>query len=294
MTTDTKRSKIFLYYQLTKPGIIKGNLLSVIAGFGLATSLYQPGGLIVIFFAVLTGSILIMASGCVFNNFQDRHIDALMSRTKKRSMVTGQISHTSALVFGTLLFIAGTAVLSLLTNGLTTIIGLAGWAVYVLIYTPLKPRSRFATHIGSLAGAAPAIAGYVVVSNRIDKPSILLGLALILWQMAHFYAIAIFRREDYNAAKVPVTTIVKSVASVKRAIIYYIISLNVVIVVMAWSNYISLLGLIFVLLVIGVYWLLLSIKPLIDQTKWAKTIFGYSLLYLVAMSIFVSIGNRLP
>jgi protoheme IX farnesyltransferase len=116
------------YYALTKPGIIYGNALTVAGGFFLAAKGHASVGL---FLATLGGACLVMASGCVFNNWLDRDIDSKMPRTKKRALVEGIVSARSALIFATVLGLIGISLLAAFTNWLTVIIGLLGLLFYV-------------------------------------------------------------------------------------------------------------------------------------------------------------------
>ena len=171
------------YLQITKPGIVLGNLITAAAGFMLASKGHIDTALL---FSMLMGLSLVIASGCVFNNCIDRNMDKKMIRTKHRALAQGLISPGAALLYGTLLGIAGMTLLFNTTNPLCGIIVLAGFIVYVVLYSLyLKPRSVHSTLIGSLAGAAPPLAGYCAVSNRFDTGALILLLIFGLWQMPH-------------------------------------------------------------------------------------------------------------
>lgn len=189
------------YYILTKPGIIRGNLLTAIGGFFLGLSGNILWGTLA---ALLFGMSLVIGASCVINNYLDRNIDGAMTRTKRRAIVSGRISGKAALLFGSILAIVGFTVLIVWTNPLTVALGLIGLVSYVALYTPAKHRTPYATLIGTIPGAIPPVAGYAAASGQLDKVSLLLFLILITWQMPHFYAIAIRRLDEYKAAKVPV------------------------------------------------------------------------------------------
>src|SRR5436853_2752810 len=123
------------YYLLTKPGIILGNLITVAAGVVLASkgSLYLP-----LFLATMAGLGFIMASGCVLNNYIDRHVDRKMSRTKERPLVKGTISGRNAILFAIILGLIGNAILLRYTNLLTSLIADIGFFVYVVLYSMWK------------------------------------------------------------------------------------------------------------------------------------------------------------
>ena len=138
------------YLQVTKPGIIFGNLISVIGGFLLASkgSIDYP-----LFIYTLVGVSLVVASGCVFNNYIDRDIDRKMERTKNRVLVKGLISPAVSLVYATLLGIAGFMLLWFGANPLACWLGVMGFVVYVGVYSLyMKRHSVYGTLIGSLSG----------------------------------------------------------------------------------------------------------------------------------------------
>ncbi|MEZ0286312.1 MAG: heme o synthase, partial [Candidatus Paceibacterota bacterium] len=206
------------YYLLTKPGIIMGNGIAAIAGFALASEgRFHP----LLFLGLLVGLALVIASACVVNNYLDRDIDEKMARTKNRALVKGLISGKSALIFASTLGILGTLILFFFTNTLTAAVGLFGWFFYVVVYTLLKRRTVYGTLIGSISGAIPPVAGYCAVANRIDVGALILFVTLCLWQMPHFFAIAIYRLKDYKAADIPVLPIKSGIQNTKIHMVLY-------------------------------------------------------------------------
>ena len=154
------------YVLVAKPGIVFGNLISAAAGFFLASKGRVDG---VALPATLLGISLVVASGCVFNNCVDRKIDQKMIRTRNRALAKGLISVTIAVSYATILGIAGMALLWAATNLLSVVIVLAGLVIYVGVYSLyMKPNSVYGALIGSLAGAAPPLAGYCAVTGRFD------------------------------------------------------------------------------------------------------------------------------
>ena len=161
------------YLQVTKPGIIFGNLISVIGGFLLASKGHIDYPL---FVWTLLGVSLVVASGCVFNNYIDRDIDRKMERTKNRVLVKGLISPEASLVYATLLGIAGFMLLWFGANPLACWLGVMGFVVYVGVYSLyMKRHSVYGTLIGSLSGAAPPVIGYCAVTGDFDS-----GAAILL------------------------------------------------------------------------------------------------------------------
>jgi len=280
------------YYYLTKPGIIYGNSLSVIAGFFLASKgLFHP----LLFLATLVGIGLVMASGCVFNNYIDRDIDEKMERTKKRALVTNKISVKNALIFGTVLGIVGFGLLLYFTNVLTAFVAFIGFFFYVIVYTFSKRTTVHSTLLGSISGAVPPVVGYVAVTNHFDIGALLLFLVLVTWQMPHFYAISIFRYADYAAAAIPVLSVKKGMKETKIQMLLYILAFLFVCIlftVFRLTGYLSLIA----MLLLGIWWLLLSVKGFkaTDEKKWARKLFGASLLVLLVLCLVLSVDVYLP
>ncbi len=284
------------YYELTKPGLVYGNAIAVIAGFALASRGLpaQAGNFnFTLFLQTLAGISLVMASGCVFNNYIDRDIDALMERTKDRALVIGAVSGRGTIVFGTCLGVVGFLALAVWTNLLTVIVALTGFFFYVLLYTILwKRRSVYGTVIGSAAGAVPPVVGYVAVSNSFDAGAAILFSILALWQMPHFYAIAIRRLDDYRAAKIPVLPVVRGVRLTKVAILFYIIAFIIAAAMLAVLGYAGKMYLA-VVLTIGVIWLALAIRGfwIADDQRWARGIFLTSLIVLTLLCAVIIVGG---
>ncbi len=273
------------YYLITKPGIIMGNLLTVAAGFLLASKGTINGWL---FLSTLLGLALIMASACVFNNFIDRKVDEKMERTKKRALVTGSISTRSALLFATFLGILGNVILLLYTNALTLIVANVGFFVYVILYSMWKCRTIYGTAIGSIAGAVPPVVGYCAVSNRFDAGASILFAMMVLWQMPHFFSIALFHFDDYAKAGIPVLPVKKGMLRTKVHMVLYITAFIATSALLTLFHYTGYLYLI-VATTIGLGWLLMSVKGFkcADDQVWGKQMFRISLLLITAISLTI-------
>lgn len=286
-------SVIKQYYQLTKPGIVYGNAISTIGAFFLASGKHINWWLGL---ATVTGTALIIASACVFNNYFDQDIDAKMSRTKHRALASAAIEEEYALIYASILGIIGTIILSLWVNRLTVFIGMLGWISYVWWYTSLKRKTWHATLIGTLPGATPIVAGYTAVTGRIDLGAILLFLIMVMWQMPHFYAIAVFRRDDYAAARVPVITVVKGIRATVPYIVWYTAGFAVATTLLALYGYAS-FSFFIILAVISLYWLSIGFRGFhknTDTTRWARKMFGLSLFTLLILSLTLAINPWLP
>ncbi len=279
------------YYTLTKPGIIRGNVMTAIAGFLFAS---QGNINTLLLITTLVGVTLIIASGCVFNNYIDRDIDSKMERTKKRALVTGVIRPIPALVFASLLGMLGLTVLIVYTNQLTALIGILAFVSYVVVYGYAKRASVHGTLVGSIPGALSLVAGYTAVTAQLDVTALLLFLIMALWQMPHFYAIAIYRIKDYRAAGLPVLSIKSGIAATKKQILIYIVAFGFASALLYIYSYAGFVYL-FVMLAMSIYWFWYALKGFKanDVNRWAKGVFGISLLTLLIFSVLISINNFL-
>lgn len=271
---------------LTKPGIILGNIITTASGFALASQGHVDWSLFII---TLVGLGFIIAAAGVFNNYTDRYADAKMSRTKNRPLATGKIPSSKALLFGAILFIIGAAILGLYCNGLTLFIALFGFFVYLVLYAFWKYRSFYGTIIGSIAGAVPPVVGYCAVSNHLDFGAFLLFMMMVFWQMPHFFAIAIYRYDDYAAANIPVLPISRGMEVTKIQIILYIIAFTFTSLLLTFAGYTGLLYAA-ITLILGLAWLAIAIygfRKQSDDRAWAREMFVYSLVVIMCLSMVI-------
>ncbi len=266
------------YYRLSKPGIVYGNGIHVA---GAALLAWQAGFSLSAFIGVLIGTSLIIASACVVNNYIDRGIDRKMTRTKKRPSVTGLIPLSHGLVYAGITLLAGFILLTWLTNFIVVVLGVIAYIFYVGVYAWAKRTTVHSTLIGSIPGALPAMAGYVAISGVIDTTAWLIFLLITIWQMPHFYAISIFRKTDYAAAGLPVLGVKAPFKQVRNTMLAYIVLYIGVAVAMLLVGSLHLVaGL--VLICLGLYWFISSLRPATTETAWARKVFGVSLIITLA------------
>lgn len=273
------------YYLITKPGIILGNLITVAAGFLLASKGVFNLGL---FLATLMGLAFIMASACVFNNYIDRQIDRKMDRTKNRALVNGLISGPNAIIFAVYLGIIGILILFVYTNLLTIFVAAIGFFVYVVLYSIWKSRTIYGTAIGSIAGAVPPVVGYCAVSNQFDIGALILFTMLVLWQMPHFFSIALYHIDDYAKADIPVLPLKRGVLRTKIHMVIYIIGFILVAMQLTFFNYTGYIYLI-VAMTLGLAWLYLCLKGFKthDNRLWGYQMFRLSLVLITAICFVI-------
>ena len=279
------------FWTIIKPGIIFGNLVTVIGGFFLGSGRYIDTWL---FIATIIGTSLIIASGCVFNNFIDRDIDQIMQRTKNRVLVKGLLSPYTAFAYATVLGVLGLALLYSQTNLLAFVVAFIGLFVYVVIYSLwLKRNSVFATLIGSISGAVPILVGYCAATNMFDLGAILLFLILSLWQMPHSYAIAIYRLNDYQQAKIPVLPVKKGIYQTKIHMLIFTIMFVVATLMLTIFGYTG-ITYFFVACGSGIGWIWLCILGFkTDNDKsWARRMFIFSIIVIVLLCVMMALDPR--
>lgn len=233
----------------------------------------------------MVGSGLIIASACVCNNYLDRELDAKMERTKKRALVTGKISVKSAFFFAALVGVLGVVILLRFTNVLTLIVGLIGFVDYVFLYGYAKRRSIHGTLIGGISGAMPIVAGYTAVTNTFDITAFLLFLIMMFWQMPHFYAIALYRRDDYATAGIPIISVIKGIEQTKVHMLLYLLGFIITALLLPLF---AIVGMTYalVMMIVSAYWLWISVNGVetIDMNRWARKMFKTSLICLLVFS----------
>lgn len=268
-------------------------MLSAIAGFLLAAKGHVHPWLLI---SAVIGTSLVIASACVFNNYIDRGIDVKMARTKKRALVSGTIKGRNALIYATILGVLGFCLLLLYVNVLVAVIGAVGFVDYVVLYGLSKRGSVHGTIVGSISGAAPILAGYAAVTDRIDGGAILLFLILVIWQMPHFYAIATYRLNDYKEAGLPVLPVEKGIRATKVQILLYIIAFIIATLLLTIFGYTGYPYFV-VMAIAGLVWLWYGLQGFRtgkgDDTAWARKMFFISLIVLTAFCLMLSINSVL-
>jgi protoheme IX farnesyltransferase len=207
------------YVELAKPRIALVVLVTTFAGMWLAAgpSLNAP---LVIF--TLVGTCLASASAGILNNYIDRDIDPLMTRTAQRATAAGRVDPQQVLLVG--LVLAGVAFVLLLTtvNLLAASLAIATIYFYVVIYTMwLKRRTDLCTEIGGIAGALPPVIGWVAVTGEPGLPAMLLFLIMFIWQPPHFWVLALLREDEYRKAGIPMLPVTAGVAVTKAKMLLY-------------------------------------------------------------------------
>ena len=222
--------RVGAYAELSKFGIVLLVLVSAGAGFMLRVPL-GPDFAWLAGLLVLAGVMLLSCGASALNQVQERAQDGLMARTAGRPLPSGRLSHAHGLIFSIVTIAAGAAVLWLGVGPMAGVLGLIASGFYNGIYTPwLKPSSPFAAVPGAIPGAIPPVIGWVAGGGGLLDPGavILFGI-LFLWQMPHFWALALRYRADYAAGGFPMVSERVGVEGTARLIQLYALGLT------AWS-----------------------------------------------------------
>lgn len=287
MRTETVKD----YYHLTKPGIVYSNTIAAIATFLMASAWdFKLQSL----FGLATGTALIIASSCVINNYIDRGIDARMTRTKSRALVSGKIPVMNALLFAAVLGVVGFSLLFAFTNWQTALVGAIGVVSYLVLYGWAKRITTWGTLIGSISGSMPFVSGYVAVTSMFDIGALLLFMIMASWQMAHFYAIGMYRAEDYRSAGLPILPVMKGYRRTQLSILGYISLFIIFVSLLSSLEYVGVIVLI-VLLPVTVRWLNNGLTTsAASPAQWGRTMFANSLGVLLLLCGMLSVGSIIP
>ncbi|WP_430786172.1 heme o synthase [Virgibacillus flavescens] len=272
---------------LIKIGIVNSNLITTFAGFWLA--LYFTNATFInnwdVFLLTMIGTAFVIAGGCILNNWYDRDIDPVMSRTKTRPTVTGTIALNHVLILG----IATTGIgltLLLLTTVQAAVLGFFGWFTYVVLYTMWsKRRYTLNTVVGSFSGAVPPLIGWAAIDPNLHIAAIVLFLIMFIWQTPHFLALAMKKCDEYKNAGIPMLPVVHGFEFTKRQMVVYTACL------LPLPFYLSELGTTFIVIatLLNVGWLTLGISGFFmkNDLKWANLMFIYSLNYLTILFLMM-------
>jgi protoheme IX farnesyltransferase len=275
------------YLDLTKPRLLPLVLFTGIPVFGMAAGRWPS----VQFSAlVLLGILLAAASANTLNAYIERDKDALMERTRNRPLPAGRLEPGAALGFGLALAIASTLVLWQVAGGAAAGLGVASILFYVFVYTIwLKPRSAWNAVIGGAAGAAAPLIADAAVSGHVGVAGLSLFAIVFFWQPPHVWAIALYRKADYEAAGIPMLPSVIGDQPTRRRMLWYTIGL--VPVTLAPVAF-GLLGPIYGAVAIGMNgWFVFSVLRLLrEQTpEAARRVFRVSLAYLFSLFIAMNV-----
>ena len=188
------------YWELTKPEVNFLIAMTSVAAFFLGSPKPLAHFPWLLLLHTLLGTVLVASGAGTLNQLVERRFDAQMRRTARRPIVAGRIEPIQALIFGSLLSLAGALYLALAVRPTASLLALLTLGAYLFLYTPLKRRTPWCTLVGAFPGAMPVLIGYVAATGKLDSEAWQLYAILFLWQFPHFMAIAWMYREDYARA----------------------------------------------------------------------------------------------
>ncbi|MFT6732100.1 MAG: protoheme IX farnesyltransferase [Polaribacter sp.] len=280
------------YLELTKPKVVVLLLVTAIVGMFMST----PGMVPLDILIVATVGIGFASGGAaVVNHVVDQKIDAIMARTQKRPIATGKISDKQAIIFSAILSISSLLTLYFYINPLTAFLTVFGLVGYAFVYTMyLKRATPQNIVIGGLSGAIPPLLGWTSVTGgtgEIHPHALLLVLIVFVWTPPHFWALAIFRRDEYAKANIPMLPVTHGIEFTKTAIILY----TVLLIFASLLPYITRMsGLIYGVSasVLGLVFLGYAVKlKLSQERKVAMDTFRYSINYLFLIFIALLVDH---
>jgi protoheme IX farnesyltransferase len=268
------------FVALTKPRITLMVLTTTAGGLFLAPARVSLSTLV----CTLLGMALIVGGANALNMYIERDIDGRMTRTRLRPLPAGRLAPKHALVFGVALSVLAIPVLTFGVNALTALLAVLSNVIYVLAYTPLKQRSHLALEVGAIPGAMPPLLGWTAAMNRVDGAALVLLAVLFFWQLPHFHAIALFRREEYARAGLQVLPNVRGEDVTKHAIVRYLAILLAVSLLLFPLGVAHRVYLFTALGLGGVFfgWGCWGLRAASGR-RWARSLFGISILYLVLL-----------
>ena len=271
------------YYNLCKPNVVYMMLITALVGMLLAQE--ELPSLYTIFISLL-GIALCSGSAAAINQVIDRNADASMNRTDQRPLPQGDLTPFHATIFATIIGFLGALILYVFVNTLTMYLTIASLIGYAFIYTVyLKRATPQNIVIGGLAGAAPPLLGWTSITNSIDAYALLLVLIIFIWTPPHFWALAIYRKDEYAKESIPMLPVTHGVAFTKLqivlyTIILYLVSLLPYIVLMSGIIYL------FSALILSSLFLYYSIKLyLAEGDDYAMKTFTFSIYYIFLIFI---------
>ena len=279
------------YWQLTKPRVVALIVFTAVIGMFLAVPGIPPWR------ALVFGSLgiwLAAASAAAINHLLDQRIDAMMTRTSHRPLPTGSLGSTQVLLFAVVLGALSMLLLLVFVNGLTAALTFGSLIGYAFIYTAALPRATPQNIvIGGAAGAAPPVLGWTAVTGEVHAYALLLFLIIFVWTPPHFWALAIFRRDDYARAMIPMLPVTHGVVYTRWQILFYTVLL-VLVTVLPWIAGMSGVFYLGGALVLGGVFLYYAVRLMNPPSEaFAMQVFSYSIWYLMALFAFLLIDHWL-
>ena len=275
-------------FDLMKPRVMSLVIFTCVVGLLIAPVKVDFWNAFVSILAVALGS----GAAGVLNMWYEADLDSAMTRTCLRPIPTGKVTKKEALIFGILASVISVTILYLFSNLVATLILVTTILFYVFIYTVwLKQKTSQNIVIGGASGALPPVIGWAVATGNISLESIILFLIIFIWTPSHFWALSLYKMEDYKNANIPMLPVISGIKMTKLNIFVYAVLLFPIILAPFFLNY---FGIIYLLIsgTLATYYIYICYKLFRAQEsnlekKIAKQVFGFSILFLFL--VFASI-----
>ena len=279
-------------FKLMKPRVMSLVIFTCAVGLLTAPNIVSTKDAII---GILLVSLGAGAAGAL-NMWYESDLDALMSRTCLRPIPTGKVNKNQALIFGVTLSIVSVVALDYFTNRISAAILLLTILFYVLVYTIwLKRRTPQNIVIGGAAGAFPPVIGWTIATGSMSIEPIAFFLIIFFWTPSHFWALSLYKSDDYRKAKIPTLPLTSGIESTKINIFIYSLLMLPTIIFPYAIDFVGLTFLIPSLLLTFYYnylcYELLKFKKNRFKPKFAKAIFGFSILYLFLIFVLFLIDK---
>jgi heme o synthase len=296
--TKTLKLNYFIYtkafFNLMKPRVMSLVIFTCAVGLLIAPTKINFLEATLSLMAVALGS---GAAGAL-NMWYESDLDSIMSRTCLRPIPTGKLSRNQALVFGVISSVISIIALYIFSNLVAAVTLLVTILFYVFVYTIwLKRKTPQNIVIGGAAGALPPVIGWAIATNEITLEPIILFLIIFIWTPSHFWALSLYKSDDYRKAKIPMLPITSGVKKTKLNILIYAVFLLPTTISPFFLSYSGLFYLT-LSLILSSYYVFLSYKLFIEkdlvvERKIATKLFGYSILYLFMIFTFILIDKNI-
>jgi heme o synthase len=288
IAAPSRLATLRMFVELVKPRIMVMALLTAAGAMSMAPGRPDVG----VALWLLAGTALIVGAANTLNMYIERDIDCMMTRTKNRPLPTQRMLPAVALAYGLTLGAASLPVLAHV-NLLTAGLGVIALFSYVLVYTPLKQKTHWATWIGALPGALPVLMGWTAATNHIDIRGIAVFGILFIWQIPHFHAIALYRQREYDKAGLKTLPGSRGLGAARREIAIYM----VVQVAVSLTLYpLGVAGITYEIIAaaLGLMVLVQCFAGIIKGTdvKWARNVFIASIVYLPILFFAMVINGQ--
>jgi protoheme IX farnesyltransferase len=279
------------FLSLTKPRLSSLVLVTTAGGMWLSPNGLSPARQIASLLAVAG----LVGGANALNCFIERDVDRLMARTRNRPLPAGRMDPQVALWFGALLAAVSAPTLFFEANAITALLGCLAFLTYVFVYTPLKSRSYAAMLVGAVPGALPPLMGWTAANGRIGGPGLVLFAILFLWQLPHFIAIALYRRDEYAAAGLKSLPVQRGEQASRLQLLGYTAAL---VPVTLLPSLLGIAGLFYgvLALMLGAIALGMALRGALSRLgrQWARQVFRFSLFHLAMLfaGLWIDVGLR--